>query len=159
MENKKMAFYIGVPVVVVILAAAVSAWAFGPGSSSFGCRSGFKAGFMTHLDEKVQELNLNEEQEAVYQRLRDKLAANMQASRARHQALLNQIMSEMETETPDVEAIVGIVKTGLDEIPAKVGANLDLFVEFYNCLDADQKAQLTDKARRKLQLLHELHEM
>jgi len=59
------------------------------------------------------------------------------------------VRKEICKEDPDVEAVAGLIKGGLEQMPSHMEKNLDLFVSFYKMLNEDQREVLLKKFRKR----------
>ncbi len=109
----------------------------------------FSERMLKRMDNKVEELNLTEGQRATYEEIRAKIKANLMKAGEDREKLFAQVRDELDRENPDMNAVVGMVKGKLKDMPEHVGQALDLFLEFYNVLDEDQKGKVVEMIREK----------
>jgi len=104
---------------------------------------------LKRMDSKVEDLDLTEGQRETYEEIRSKIKANMVKAGEEREKLFTQVRAELDQENPDMNAAVGMVKGKLKDMPEHMGWALDLFLEFYNVLDEDQKAKVIEVIRDK----------
>ena len=117
---------------------------------------GFSKHILKRLDSRVEKLNLTDLQQKKYQEMRGRVEQEILGMKNNRGKFFQEIREEMNQETPDVEKIAGLMKGKLEQMPVKIGAHLDQFVEFYNVLDEEQRAQIIQKFRDKMDR-HPLH--
>ena len=132
---------------VILIVGTV--WAFG-GPGRF-CKEGFQGLVLDRLDERVEDLELNDSQAVEYASLREQLQANLREGAAKRRAMILELNQALAQENPDIRAITARIKERLHEVPDRLSANLDLLADLYEILDQDQKDQVVQKARRRLQ--------
>ena len=118
---------------------------------------GFSKHILKRLDSKVEKLNLTDLQQEKYQEMRGRVEQEILGMKNNRGKFFQEIREEMDQEAPDVEKIAGLMKGKLEQMPVKIGAHLDQFVEFYNVLDEEQKAQIINKFRDKMERRHRFH--
>jgi Spy/CpxP family protein refolding chaperone len=106
--------------------------------------------FMARMDSRIAFLELNETQRQTYEEIKAKIKAHMEEGIADRKALMEEIRSEMNQETPDINAVSETIKQRINKMTASMEEGLDLFVDFYNMLDDNQKAQLIEKLRDRM---------
>lgn len=110
----------------------------------------FSKHVMKRLDSRVKKLDLSETQKKKYEEIRLKIQANLTKGVEERNKFFRVLQSEIDRENPDMNAVAGLVKKQLKEMPGLMEDNLDLFVEFYNVLDEDQKARLIKMIQKKI---------
>ena len=109
----------------------------------------FPERMLKRMDSKAEELDLTEGQREAYEETRAKLKANLVQAGEDRERLFTQVRAELDQENPDMNAAVGMMKAKLEDMPEHMGQALDLFLEFYNVLDEDQKAKVVEMIREK----------
>ena len=161
-KKKRVIVISGVVLLVVLLAGfgIVTAGGmhrgFHPGFNGRSMHSGFHdrdmSDFMLwRLDKGVEELNLSKEQKDQYTELRAKIEAAISDGKDIRTSLKNKIHSEFEKETPDLEFIAETLKGHMNEINGFIQENLDHFKEFYGTLEAEQKEQIIDEIKERME--------
>ena len=141
--------------VVICLAAIAALVLLGVGSvAAFGPHMGVPGKMhqfiLAHIDDQVEELKLTPDQQKQYQALRAKLEANFKAATAKRRAVFMELYQGINQPDPDVRALTGVIKQRMNLIPVMMGANLDLFADFYDILDDQQKAQVLKRAQKRM---------
>ena len=147
MKNRKTYAIVGGLLALCLLGVGTVAYSWGPG---IGCHPKFRQMMLAHLDDRVEEMGLNQTQQKQYQELRNQLVVNMEKGAVKRRQVFRELSQELNKAQPDVKAMAELIKLRLGEAPAIIGANLDLFTEFYQILDKDQKAKFIAKARKKM---------
>jgi hypothetical protein len=147
----KISKKIWVPLLILSLAVIIvgTVWAFG-GPARF-CPGGFEGLVLDRLDERVEDLGLNEDQTRTYGALREQFKVNLRAGADKRRAMIVELNQALAQENPDIRALNAEVKARLEEVPGMLSANLDLLADFYDILDQEQKDKFLQKARRRLQ--------
>jgi Spy/CpxP family protein refolding chaperone len=153
---------IAVPLAVltgfVVFAGSGGGWFCGGGFHP-GHGRGFHRGFsnggfadhmLEHMDHKVEHLNLSDSQMEQYEQLKLKVRDQLEEGAEKRRALFTEVKDEMEQENPDIEKIAGLLKGKIREMPAFMESHIDLFIEFYNILDNDQKALMVERFKEKM---------
>ncbi len=157
MKAKKRYFVIGAVVLVAALIAGCGLFS-SCGPYKF-CERDFHPGFhgrdfsgriLKHIDRKVEKLGLTEGQQQRYVDIRGKIEADFAEMPEKRKALFRDVQGEINKEKPDINRVTGLLKDRLKEMPDRMARHLDHFVEFYNILDEEQKAQLLEKARDRI---------
>ncbi|MBW1787696.1 MAG: Spy/CpxP family protein refolding chaperone [Deltaproteobacteria bacterium] len=110
-----------------------------------------KAMILSHVDDMAETLALTEDQNGKFEEIRDQLENNIDLGREKRRAFFDTMKAEINSPEPDMTALVGMAKGKINEIPNHVSANLDLFLDFCNILDENQKAQLVDMFRDRFE--------
>ena len=152
-------------VIVGIGAATVcgpkGSWArgFPPGFHGMGCHPGPQgediADFILWtMDRHVKELNLNDAQKKEYEKGKEEVRAGIAAAVERKKDFRRIVHEEMDKENPDLNALAGLMKERAQQIPDMVSKPIDLFVNFYNVLDENQKAKVIETLRARMGSAH-----
>jgi len=105
---------------------------------------------MWKMDRHVKDLNLNEDQKQEYDRVRSEIKANIMEAMEKRREFHGIVQAELNKDNPDMKSLANLVKHRLDKMPGLIGKPLDLFVEFYNILDKDQKAKVIERFRWRM---------
>ncbi len=106
--------------------------------------------FLKRLDQRVDYLDLSETQKQQYEDIRLRIQARLAEGMEERRRLFRELRSEIDRESPDLAQVATLVKERIRDMPAFVEHHVDLFVEFYNILDEDQKAQLVEMIRERI---------
>lgn len=140
------------PVIIVsaiVLSLVLTAGAvFAVGAHRF-CNGNFSERVLSHIDSRVQELELRPEQQTKYQALRQSLEANLKQGAAKRKAFFLELQTIVKQDRPDIKAATALARKMLGEMSGLMSANLDLFTEFYGILDKDQQDRFLSKVRQK----------
>ena len=138
-----------------------------------------KDAMIKRMENMVKELNLAGEQQAKYDELKKKMTENMgkgprmdrehNMDGGEKDSFRDEMMTELKKDNPDVNSLAGKVKADLDRKLIKQKERLeqrtasskeciDLFVNFYNMLDDNQKKLLVDKVHKKIDAMETLRE-
>ena len=96
------------------------------------------------LDRIADRLDIEGEQKNKYQELRGRILADLKAG---HQARLEgmrKIKAEFQKPEPDIDAVAAELKSRMDQGHARFAKAPDYMREFYNILNAEQKAEVKE---------------
>ena len=102
----------------------------------------FSEHILKRLDHGVEYLDLSESQRQAYEEVREKIQAHLAEGMRERKEFFTEIKTELDRDNPDMERVAGVVKERIREVPGLIEEHVDLFMELYNILDEDQKAQL-----------------
>ncbi|MCJ7783279.1 MAG: hypothetical protein MUP41_05055 [Desulfobacterales bacterium] len=153
MGKRKKYFIVGSIVLLIVLFTGFRLVAArGP------CR-GFHPGFhhknvsefiLWRLDKGVEGLNLSEPQKGKYEEMKGKLETRFKEHRSDRKRWMEELQTAMKKEDPDVKALSESVKKRIERFSGFMEGNLDLFVEFYETLDQEQKEKIIATIRKKM---------
>ena len=157
MKLKKKYFIIGAIALVITIVVGYGLFS-SCGKRNF-CDGRFPPGFqgkgfpehvLGRLDKKVGKLDLSETQQETYQKIRSKTESDFAKMQENRKAFFRELENEFNREDPDINAVVSLLKDKSRDIPAFIGEKLDRFLDFYNMLNEDQKAQMIKRFREKI---------
>jgi len=132
-------------------------WArgFPPGSHGMGCHPGPHGGdiadfILWKMDRHVKELNLSDDQKKAYEKSKEEIRAGIAEAIERKKDFHRIVHEEMDKENPDINALAGLMKERAQHIPDMVSKPIDLFLNFYNLLDENQKAKVIEMFRSRM---------
>ena len=149
-------------VVLVGIGATVAygpkgSWArgFAPGFHGMGCHPGphgedIADFILWKMDRHVKELNLNDVQKKEYGKSKEEIRVGIAEAMERKKDFHRIVHEEMAKEDPDINALAGLMKERAQNIPDMVSKPIDLFVNFYNLLDENQKAKVIEMFRARM---------
>ncbi|MDD5207574.1 MAG: Spy/CpxP family protein refolding chaperone [Desulfobacterales bacterium] len=105
---------------------------------------------LKHVDERVQTLNLTEPQKEQYAAIRLKLKSVLIGGRENRKRLMTSVREEMKKDMPDIHEVAGTISDHVGMLLAAVDKGLNLFLEFYEILDENQKAKVVQHFRDHL---------
>ena len=105
---------------------------------------------LSRMDSRIAFLELNETQKEKVEGIKAKIKTRLSEGMKVKNALMTELRTELNGENPDVNAVSEMIKKRIQKMSSFMEENLDLFVEFYNMLDATQKAQLIERCREKM---------
>jgi Spy/CpxP family protein refolding chaperone len=124
-----------------------------------GFHRGFHPGFhnkdfsehiLRRLDKRVETLNLSETQKEKYKEIKGKLETRLKEHMDERKRWMEKIQTEMKKGEPDVKALSESLKKRIERFSGFMEGNLDLFVEFYQNLDKEQKEKIMATVREKM---------
>ena len=116
-----------------------------------GVRNGDMSEFLFRMmDKEAGELKLTDTQLEKHEVLKANIKEHLQNDRGDHQTLLDQLYSEMNRENPDVRAMAENIRAKITEMSEFADESLDLFINFYDSLDASQQRLLIDGFRERM---------
>ncbi len=113
-------------------------------------RKAFPERILNRMDNKMEELNLSEEQKEKYIQLKASFKADFEEMRTGRYKLMNDMRAVIDQEQPDMERVAGLVKDRLRRMPDRIGTHLDQLVDFYSILDEEQKARVVERMRERM---------
>jgi hypothetical protein len=156
MGKRKKYFIVGGIVLLIVLFTG-----FGLVAARGPCRGfhrGFHPGFhdkdvsefiLWRLDKRVEGLNLSEAQKGKYEEMKGKLETRFKGQRDDRKRFMEELQMAMKNEDPDVKVLSESVKKRIERFSSFMEGNLDLFVEFYETLDKEQKEKIMAAIRGK----------
>jgi len=113
-------------------------------------KKAFPERILKHMDKKMEELNLSEEQKKKYAQLKVSFKADFEEMRSRRHKFMNEIKVEIEQQNPDMQRLADTVKDRLKHMPERIGTHLDQLVDLYNVLNEEQKAKVLERMRERM---------
>ena len=157
MGKRKKYFVVGGIVFLIMLFTG-----FGLVAARGPCRGfhrGFHPGFhhkdvsgfiLWRLDKGVEGLNLSEPQKGKYEEMKGKLEARFKEHRDDRKRWMEELQTAMKKEDPDVKVLSESIEKRIKRFSGLMEGNLDLFVEFYETLDKEQKDKIMATIRKKM---------
>jgi hypothetical protein len=149
MKLRKKTYIIGGIVVFVGVILVSAGFIAGCGPHMF-CDGDFSEHILSRMDSRVEKLELSDSQQEKYEEIRLKVKANLDKGKEERKKFLSELQNEINKENPDINTLTALVKTKFRDGPTHLTDNLDLFVEFYNVLDDEQKGILIERLRKKM---------
>ena len=157
MGKRKKYFIVGSIVLFIMLFTG-----FGLVAARGPCR-GFHRGFhpglhnkdffefiLRRLDKRVEGLDLSEAQKGKYEEIKGKIETRLKEHMDDRKRLMEELQTAMNKEDPDVKVLSESVKKRIKRFSGFMEGNLDLFVEFYENLDKEQKDRIMATIRKKM---------
>ncbi len=149
MKLGKKTYIIGGIVVFLGVILVSAGFIAGCGPHMF-CDGDFSEHILSRMDSRVENLELSDSQQEKYEEIRLKVKANLDKGKEERKKLFSELQNEINKENPDINGLTVLVKTKFKDGPTHLTDNLDLFAEFYNILDEDQKDILIKRLRKKM---------
>jgi Spy/CpxP family protein refolding chaperone len=157
MGKRKKYFIVGSIVLLIVLFTG-----FGLVAARGPCR-GFHRGFhpglhdkdvlefiLWRLDKRVEGLDLSEAQKGKYEEMKEKLETRFKEHRDDRKRFMEELQTAMNKEDPDVKVLSESIKKRIKRFSGFMEGNLDLFVEFYDTLNKEQKDKIMAAIREKM---------
>jgi Spy/CpxP family protein refolding chaperone len=153
MGKRKKYFFIGSIVLLIVLFTG-----FGLVAACGTCR-GFHLGFhhkdisefiLWQLDKIVKRLNLSEAQKEKYEEMKEKIETRFKEHRDDRKRWMEELQTIMNKVDLDVKVLSESIKKRMKRFSVFMEGNLDLFVEFYQILDKEQKDKIMATIREKM---------
>ena len=145
---------------VVAFLVLVTGFCMVKASGDYGfCGRGFHPPFfkkafpeliLNRVDNKMEELNLSEEQREKYVQLKASFKADFEEMRTGRYKFMNEMRDVIDQKKPDMQRLAGLVKDRLNRMPERIGTHLDQLVDFYNILNEEQKARVLERMRERM---------
>ena len=113
-------------------------------------KKAFPGRILNRMDNKMEELNLSEEQKEKYAQLKVSFKADFEEMRTGRYEFMNDMRAIMDQKKPDMQMLAGLVKNRLNRMPDRIGTHLDQLVDFYNILNEEQKARVLERMRERM---------
>jgi len=123
-------------------------WSFRRGPHGFH-RGDFER-VLKHVDERVESLNLTDPQKEKYAAVRLKMKSELIKGVENRKKLAVDVRKEMQKDLPDMHKVAGMVSDHIGMLPAALDNGMNLFLEFYEVLDENQKAMIIRHMRKHL---------
>ena len=155
-KRKECFVVVGIVLLIVLFTGFGLAVARGP---CRGFHRGFHPGFhdkdvsefiLWRLNKGVEGLNLSEAQKGKYEEMKGKLEGRFKEHREDRKRWMEELQTAMKKEDPNVKALSESVKKRIERFSGFMEGNLDLFVEFYETLDQEQKEKIMATIRKKM---------
>jgi Spy/CpxP family protein refolding chaperone len=155
-KRKKYLIVGSIVLLIVVFAGFGLVAARGP---CMGFHRGFHPGFhhkdvsefiLWRLDKGVEELNLSQAQKGKYREMKGRLETRLKEHREDRKSFIEELQAAMNKENPDVRVLSESLKTRMERFSGFMEGNLDLFVEFYDILDQDQKEKIRTTVRERM---------
>ena len=101
------------------------------------------------IDSEVEALELTEAQTDRYREIRRSVEKELVEVGKHRKAFFDKVKTEMEREKPNLNLLSGLVKSHVENVPIRVGMFIDDFMAFYEVLDENQKAVITNHLKEK----------
>ncbi len=111
------------------------------------CKDDFPDRVLKRMDKKIAKLDLKEDQQEVYDKIRADIRVDLLKFRDEKMSAFNKVNAEIKLENPNMDKIADIAKKSHGRHPEKFKVYVDRFVELYNVLDQEQKAIVIEKFR------------
>jgi Spy/CpxP family protein refolding chaperone len=153
MGKRKKYFIVGSIVLLIVLFVG-----FGLVAARGPCR-GFHPGFhhkdvsefiLWQLDKRVKGLNLSEAQKEKYEEMKGKIETRFKEHKDDRKRFMGELQITMNKEDPDVKVLSESMKKRMKHFSSFMEGNLDLFVEFYQILDQEQRDKIMATIREKM---------
>jgi Spy/CpxP family protein refolding chaperone len=116
-------------------------WAHGEDMADF---------IMWKMDKLAKDLDLNATQRQEYEKIKSEIKTSIADAMERRMEFHTILRDEMSKENPDLNALASLLKERVNHIPDMVSKHIDLFLNFYNALDENQKARVVEMFRQRM---------
>jgi hypothetical protein len=117
------------------------AWSSWKGHRGFHGKN-FPEHVLKRVDQRVQKLNLTDAQKKQYAAIRLKLKSELIRGQENRKSLLMNVRKEMQKDLPDLHEVAGMFSEHVEMLPVALDKGMNLFLEFYEILDENQKAKV-----------------
>ncbi len=105
---------------------------------------------LEHIDDKVDDLDLGEEQTEKYHFLRLRLEAEMAKQRADWMVFKIEMYKEAHQNQQEIKPMTRMLQEKLNQMPSSISIYLDFVDEFFEILNNEQKAEVFEELKDKL---------
>ena len=109
-----------------------------------------KERILARMDGHMEELNLSETQRLKYEEVRSNIITRMSEGMEARREFFESLRTEINGENPDLHVMADQIKEKIRGMSGFIEENLDLFLEFHDTLDEDQKAKVLEHFREKM---------
>lgn len=113
-------------------------------------KKAFPERILNRMDNKMEELNLSEEQREKYAQLKASFKADFEEMRTGRYEFMNEMRDVIDQKKSDMQRLAGLVKDRLNRMPERIGTHLDQLVDFYNILNEEQKTRVLERVRERM---------
>jgi Spy/CpxP family protein refolding chaperone len=113
-------------------------------------KKAFPERILNRMDNKMEELNLSEEQKEKYAQLKASFKADFEEMRKGRYKFMNDMRAIMDQKQPDMQMVAGLIKDRLKGMPDRIGNHLDQLAAFYDILNEKQKAKFLERMRERM---------
>ncbi len=105
---------------------------------------------LEHIDDEVDDLDLSEEQNQKYRFLKLRLEAEMAKQKADWTAFKVKMHQEAHQNKLEVKLMTSMLREKLNQMPPSISVYLDFIDEFFEILNNEQKAEVFEELKDKL---------
>lgn len=117
-----------------------------------------KEAMIERMDKIVKTLSLTPEQATKFNDLKNKISEKMDKGLKERKAFREEMLVEVKKDNPDVKLLGDRAKERIDVASKNAKESIDLFTDFYNTLDENQKKVFIEKIHKKISALETLQE-
>jgi LTXXQ motif family protein len=103
------------------------------------------------MDKGFESLEMSDGQQDQYDKFRSRLEKTIETGVETRMGFKKQAMLEFEKENPDLSVMAMEIKSHVEMMSTALSQNLNLFADFYNTLDSDQKKKITETIKEKME--------
>ena len=117
-----------------------------------------KEAMVERMDKIAKTLNLTKEQTVKFEELKSRISAKMDNGLKERKGFREEMLLEIKKDNPDVNLIADRAKERIDIASKNAKEGIDLFTDFYNILDENQKKVFIEKVHTKISALETLQD-
>lgn len=104
------------------------------------------------LDDKLEDLDATEAQKKSVHAVKDRLFADGKVLAEEHQATRLEVLTQLESDTPDAQRLHTLVDSRIDAVRAFAHKVTDAVLEVHRTLTPEQRKELATEYREKMGL-------
>ncbi len=151
-RRKKIRNMVMALTLALFLLPAISAYAQGNGERGKGMRGQGRGGggFDRKMGRMAEHLNLNPQQQSLFDNMRSTSRNYIEIQRSSRRALRSAFKEQLSQENPDFEAAAKEVKAEYgDKLKVSYEKMVDAGVTFYNSLSAEQRRNMVEMREKR----------
>jgi protein CpxP len=102
------------------------------------------------VDDKLEDLNATDAQKQAVHTVKDRLFEDGKRLAEEHQATRQEVLTQLESDSPDAQKLHGLVDARLDSVRAFAHKVVDAALEVHRVLSPVQRKQLSTEYREKM---------
>ncbi|MFL5345940.1 MAG: Spy/CpxP family protein refolding chaperone [Hyalangium sp.] len=102
------------------------------------------------VDDKLEDLNATDAQKQTVHAVKDRLFEQGKQLAEEHQATRQEVLTQLESDTPDAQRLHSLVDARIDAVRAFAHQVVDAALEVHRALTPEQRKQLATEYREKM---------
>jgi len=102
------------------------------------------------VDDKLEDLHATDAQKQTVNAVKDRLFEDGKRLAEEHQAARQEVLTQLESDTPDAQKLHALVDARIDSVRAFAHKVVDAALEVHRALTPEQRKQLATEAHEKM---------